>query len=199
MSPTSSGAPASSELGAATIVVGERLVTSTDTLGRAFVLTRAKLVQAKASAFARLPPKDLSILFAAYLHVFNPSWKPQGIAPPVLTEATKKLQPILQKRVNQDVGLMALEVAGSVGTQTATLGASVLAWANRTALLAVGNPNSALDAIAWMHGMAGAPTDPAARAAWLTKTRGGGERRGCSISDGYTEARARVGLSAAKG
>lgn len=182
-----------------TILVGEPLLSAPNPLGQIFVVARAlKLVQARAAAFARVPAKDLAILFAAYLHVFNPSWKPQGIAPPVLAEATKRLQPALQKRIDQDVGLMALEVAGAVGTQTTTLGASVLAWANRAALLAVGDPSAALDAVAWMQGLAEAPKEPAARAAWIAKTREAIELLGFSVSDGYTEARARVGLAAAK-
>jgi hypothetical protein len=177
------------------IIVGEKLLSAPNPLGKTFLLARAlKLVQARASAFLRIPAKDLPVMFGAYLHVFNPNWKPQGVNPQALAEAAKRLQSALPRKLDQDVGLMALEVAGSVGTHSASLGQAVLAWADRTGLLAVGDPNAALDAIAWTLGLPKAPTEPAQRAAWIAKTREVGELLGFSVSDGYTEARARAGL-----
>jgi len=182
------------------IIVGEKLLSAPNPLGKTFLLARAlKLVQARASAFLRIPAKDLPVMFGAYLHVFNPNWKPQGVNPQALAEAAKRLQSALPRKLDQDVGLMALEVAGSVGTHSASLGQAVLAWADRTGLLAVGDPNAALDAIAWTMNLPKAPTDPEQRAAWIAKTREVGELLGFSVSDGYTEARARAGLGGRPG
>jgi len=158
-------------------------------------LTRAlKLVQARASALLRIVAKDLPVLVAAWLHVFNPSWKPQGINPAALAEAARRLQAALPRKLDQDVGLMALEVAGSVGTQAAVLGPAVVSWADRTGLLAVGDLNAALEAVAWTLGLPSLPNDPEERADWIARTSQAREMMGYSVSDGYAEARARAGI-----
>jgi hypothetical protein len=77
------------------------------------------------------------------------------------------------------------------GTQ---LAAAASAWANRVALLAVGDPNAALDAIAWSNGEDGAPTDPEERAAWIARTAEARELMTFSVTDHYAEARSRLGL-----
>ncbi|WP_394849436.1 hypothetical protein LZC95_18560 [Pendulispora brunnea] len=178
------------------IILGEALLLpSTNELARTFLLMRAlKLVQARASALLRIVAKDLPVLVAAWLHVFNPSWKPQGINPTALAEAARRLQAALPRKLDQDVGLMALEVAGSVGTQAAVLGPAVVSWADRTGLLAVGDPNAALEAIAWTLGLSSVPSDPDERADWISKTPQAREIIGYSVSDGYAEARARSGM-----
>ncbi|WP_394838943.1 hypothetical protein LVJ94_18800 [Pendulispora rubella] len=178
------------------IILGEALLLpSTNELSRTFLLMRAlKLVQARASALLRIVAKDLPVLVAAWLHVFNPSWKPQGINPTALAEAARRLQAALPRKLDQDVGLMALEVAGSVGTQAAVLGPAVVSWADRTGLLAVGDPNAALEAIAWTLGLSSVPSDPDERADWISKTPQAREIIGYSVSDGYAEARARSGM-----
>ena len=178
------------------IVLGEALVSATDEAARTFLVTRAlKLVAARASALVRTPAADLGILVAAWLQLFNPTWAPQGIPGPALSEARRRLQPGLPRQLDDDVGVMALEVAGSLGTQGATLGANALAWSNRTALLAVGDPNAALQGIAWSLGLKdGAPQDPEARAAWCAGTAEIKDVLGYSVTDAYAEARARLGL-----
>jgi hypothetical protein len=76
----------------------------------------------------------------------------------------------------------------------ATLGASTLAWANRAALLAIGDPNAALDAVAWTIGKDAAPTDAKERGSWVVRTREASDLLAFSVSDAYAEARARLGL-----
>jgi hypothetical protein len=91
--------------------------------------------------------------------------------------------------------MLALEVAGSIGMRASTLGAMALAWANRAALLAIGDPNAALQAIAWSHGSAqGAPMKPDDRVAWLARTHEAKDLMTFSISDAYAEVRERLGL-----
>jgi hypothetical protein len=178
------------------VVIGEPLLSVVHEPAGAFLVTRAlKLVQAHASALVRTPPQDLAILVAAWLHTFNPQWTPQGVPAPALAEAARRVQAGLPRNLDADVGMMALEVSGTLGAQTATLGASAMAWANRAALLAVGDPNAALDGIAWSLGAKeGAPRDAEARAAWVANAAEAKDLLVFSVSDAYAELRARVHL-----
>ncbi len=179
-----------------TIVLGEQLLNAPNSLARTFLIVRAlKLVQAHASALLRVPPNDLPVLIAGWLQVFNPSWVPQGLNPQALAEAVRRIQAVLPRRNDADVGLIALEVAGSLGNQASALGPGALAWADRTGLLAVGDMSAALDGIAWVMGLPnGAPKGPAERAAWIGRTPEAKELFVYSVSDSYAEARMRAGL-----
>ncbi|HEX7664319.1 MAG TPA: hypothetical protein VF407_07415, partial [Polyangiaceae bacterium] len=135
------------------------------------------------------------VLIAGWLQVFNPSWVPQGLNPAALADAVRRVHAVLPRRQDPDVGLIALEVAGSLGNQAGALGPGALAWADRAGLLAVGDMGAALDGIAWVMGMPnGAPRGPAERAAWIGRTPEAKELVGYSVSDSYAEARMRAGL-----
>jgi tetratricopeptide (TPR) repeat protein len=180
-----------------TIVVGEALLAPSSVLARTFLLVRAlKLVQAHAAALPRVPAKDLPALIAAWLQAFNPTWQPQGIPAPQLAEIGRRLSQVMARRVDPDVGLIALEVAGSIGTLAAALGPAALTWANRTGLLAVGDPNAALDGIAWTLGQTtGAPRSPQERASWIARTPEAKEIIAYSVSEQYSDARTRAGAA----
>jgi tetratricopeptide (TPR) repeat protein len=186
--------PASSE--PPTIVLGEALLTIGDPMARAFMIVRAvKLIATRASALVRTPSADLNVLVSAWLQAFNPNWTPQGVNPAALAAASKRVAPAMPKKLPPELGMLALEVAGSLGMRASTLGAMALAWANRAALLAIGDPNAALQAIAWSHGARdGAPTDPEERVTWLARTHEAKDLMTFSISDAYAEARERLGL-----
>lgn len=176
-----------------TILVGEALPGNDRASG--FVVLRAlKLVRAKASAFGRTPPAELAVLVSAWLKCFNPSWQPQGINAAALNAAGGRVQAALPRNMDPDVGIIALEVAGALGTQAATLGPNVLLWGDRTALLAVGDPGAGLDAIARATGQAGAPQDPAERATWIARTPEARDLVAFGVSDAFAEARARLGM-----
>lgn len=178
------------------IVLGEQLMNAPNPLARTFLIARAlKLVQAHASALLRVPPNDLPVLIAAWLQVFNPSWVPQGLNPAAVADAVRRIQAVLPRRNDPDAGLIALEVAGSLGNQAGLLGPAALAWADRTGLLAVGDMGAALDGMSWVMGMPnGAPKGPAERAAWIGRTPEAKELVIYSVSDSYAEARMRAGL-----
>jgi tetratricopeptide (TPR) repeat protein len=185
-----------------TIVVGESL--SADERVGAFLALRAlKLVRAKASALGRTVPGELGVLVSAWLKAFNPTWQPQGINAAALAAALGRIQATLPRNVPPDIGVAALEVAGAIGTRQATLGPAALAWANRVAFLALGDPNAALDAIASAGapgavGVAGpskaAPRDPKERAAWVARTPEARDLVAFAVTDAFAEARARLGL-----
>jgi hypothetical protein len=154
-----------------------------------------KLVQARASALVRTPAADMAVLLAAWLHVFNPQWRPEGFNANALNEAAKRLHAGLPRQLPPDVGVIALDVAGSVGTHGGAVGAATIAWANRMALLAVGDPGAAFDAIAWSLGLKdGAPHGALDRGAWATRTPEIKDIIAFSVSDPYVEARSRLGL-----
>ena len=179
------------------VVIGEPLLAVIAEPAAGFLLTRAlKLVQAHASALVRTPPADLAVLVAAWLQAHNPSWTPQGVAPAALADAKRRLQAGLPRQINSDLGTIALEVAGTLAPHLATLGASTITWADRVALLAVGDPSAALDGVAWSLGMNdGAPKDPERRAAWVQSTAEVRDLLVFAVGDGFAEARARAGIS----
>ncbi len=177
-----------------TILLGEALL-GNERLAPFLVMRAVKLVCARASAFGRTPPAELAVLVSAWLKCFNPGWQPQGINPAALSAAGARVQSALPRTLAPDVGVIALEVAGGLGTMAATLGPNALCWANRTALLALGDPNTALDAIAAAAGQAGgAPQDPAARATWIARTPEARDLVAFGVTDAFAEARARLGL-----
>ena len=178
------------------LVIGEGLLATDRVAARQFLIVRAlKLVQARASALARLPSADLAVLIGAWLQIFNPTWKPQGINANALAEMGRRVQAALPRNLDADIGMMALEVSGSLGTSGGTYGATAVAWANRAALLVVGDPNAALDAIALSQGSArGAPSDPKERATWIGRTAEAKDIIAFSVSDAYGELRAKLGI-----
>ena len=175
----------------ATLVVGESLLAVVGEPAGTFLVIRAlKLMQAHASALVRTPPADLAMLIAAWLQIFNPQWGPQG---GTLADAKRRLAPGLPRELDPDLATIALEVASALGGQVTTLGTSTMAWANRVALLAIGDPNAALDAVAWSLGvLEGAPRNADARATWIGRTFEAKDLLVFSVSDAYAELRARL-------
>jgi tetratricopeptide (TPR) repeat protein len=185
-----------------TIVLGESLVND-ERVGAFLALRALKLVRVKAAALGRTVPGELGVLVSAWLKCFNPSWSPQGINPASMTAALGRIQAAMPRNLPPDVGVIALEVAAGIGTRQATLGPAALAWANRVALLALGDPNAALDAIASAGapgaiGVVGpaksAPKDPKERAAWVARTPEARDLVAFGVTDAFAETRARLGL-----
>ena len=178
-----------------TIVLGEALVSSPRESARAFLIARAlKIVGSKASAIARAKGSDLEVLIPAWVQAFNPAWAPEGGDLARIAEVSRRIAAALPRKLGDDVGVMALDVAGSLGAELHTIGASTFAWANRAALLALGDPNAALDAIAFSEGSDGAPVDPEQRAAWIGGDSEAKDIVAFSVSDTYADLRARLGI-----
>jgi tetratricopeptide (TPR) repeat protein len=180
-----------------TIIVGEGLVASDKVDAQRFLIARAlKLVQARASALVRLPTGDLAVLIGAWLQVFNPTWKPQGVNPAALADRGKRIQAALPKNLGPDIAMMAMEIAGTLGTSAAMFGTATMQWGNRAALLAVGDPSAALDAIAMSQGQArGAPRDAKERATWIGRAPEAKDIIQFSVNDAYGELRSRTGAT----
>jgi tetratricopeptide (TPR) repeat protein len=181
------------------LLMGETLV-GDERLGTFLGLRALKLVRIKASALGRTPPGELGVLVSAWLKALAPSWNAQGINAGALNAALAKMQGAVPRSVPADVGALALEIASTIGTRQATLGPAAIAWANRAALLALGDPQRALDAIAAsapVIGTAtarGVPADPKDRAAWIGRTPEARDLIAFGVTEAFVEARTRLGL-----
>lgn len=186
--------PASSH--PATIVLGQPLVASENAAVRTFLIHRAlKVIQTNASAFSRTAPIDLWPLLAAYLKALNSAFAPQGVDPAKLAEASGKIAKAMTGAIDAQVRNLATEVIGSIGNRASTLNTAINGWGARAGLLAVGDPNVALTGIAWAGGHTNQP--PAAgkdRLTWIGRNAEARELIVFSVSDGYSDARARLGL-----
>ena len=134
------------------------------------------------------------MLVSALFTAFNPSFVPQGVDSRRVAEFARRLSPALPRNLDPTVGVIALEAAGTLGTRANELAAGAHAWANRVALLAVGDPGAALDAIAWARGEDAAPTGSEERAAWVARNAEARDLMTFSVTDAYSEARTRLGL-----
>jgi len=177
------------------LLVGEGLMNVPNERARAFVVTRAmKMILSRSSSVLRGQPADVAVLVSALFTAFNPSFQPQGVDPKRVSEMSRRLVPALPRNLDPTVGVIALEAAGTLGNQSAMLGAAAQGWANRVALLAIGDPNGALDAIAWSKGEEAAPRGSEERAAWIARNAEARELMTFSVTDAYSEARSRLGL-----
>jgi tetratricopeptide (TPR) repeat protein len=178
-----------------TLIVGEGLAKVTNERTRAFVLARAlKMIVARSSTLLRAPASDVEWLVAGLFNAYNPTYVPQGMDPKRVAGISARIAPGLSRNLDPTVGVIALEAAGMVGAQWPDLAHAVHSWASRAALLAVGDPNAALDGIAWGLDEDGAPTDSEERAAWIARSREARDLMTFSVTDAYAEARAQVGL-----
>jgi len=181
------------------VLLGEALVAD-ERLGTFLALRALKLVRIKAAALGRTPPGELGVLVSAWLKSLAPSWQAQGINAGALSAAIARMQSAIPRSVPADVGALALEIAGTIGTRQATLGPAAIAWANRTALLALGDPHRALDAIAASTSTTGpnatrtVPADPKDRVAWIGRTPEARDLIAFGVTEAFVEARTRLGL-----
>lgn len=179
-----------------TLLVGEALAKVKNERARMFVVVRAmKMILARASALLRgASPQDIGLLVGGLFCAFNPSYAPQGIDAKRVSEVARRIGPAIPRNIDPTVGVIALEAAGMVGTQWNALAPAAAAWANRVALLAVGDPNAALDALAWGHNEDAAPTGSEERAAWIARHADARDLMTFSVTDAYAEARIRLGV-----
>jgi hypothetical protein len=177
------------------IVFGQSLLDHADDAGRFFLLMRAlKILQGGASALARTPPIELPAVVSAFLSLLATNWTPQGVDARKLADAQGKLRQAMRARLDDDVPVLALEVIGGLGNRVSQLGTAIHQWGNRTGLLAVGSPNAALRGLALTAGqLAGPPSGPE-RVKWVIRNPEARDLAVFSVSEGYAEARARLGV-----
>jgi hypothetical protein len=179
------------------LLVGTELLGDVDPAARAFVLFRAlKLVVARSSALVRAQAQGVASMLAGLFVALNPHYVPEGIAKAAWLDASQRIAPSLPRQADPTVAVLALEAAGTLGPNLSNVGPSVLAWADRAALLALADLNAAFDAIAWSVGEPQAPREPEARAAWVARTSEARELVVYAVGEEWLEARRRLGLGA---
>jgi tetratricopeptide (TPR) repeat protein len=176
------------------IVYGNALIERGDDASRYFLLVRAlKLIQARAATVARTVPTDLGPVVSGYLSALA-DYNPEGVDPKRLADAQKRVKAAIPKPYQGDVPMLALEVVGSLGSRASQLATALNQWASRTALLAVGNPLTAVRALALASG-AEPPSEGPERLRWLARHAEVRDLAIFSVSDGYAELRRRTGAA----
>ncbi|HVU04922.1 MAG TPA: hypothetical protein VHE30_24395 [Polyangiaceae bacterium] len=179
------------------LVMGQALLDSSDDAARYFSLFRAlKILQTEAAAFTRIPPIELLPATSALLAAVAPGYQPQGVDAGKLADAKRRIAAGMPARVDDDAATLALEVGGSIGNRASQLGQAVGQWGSRAALLAVGSPAIAFRGVALVAGLTdGPPADPAERLKWVVRQAEAKDLAVFAVSDGYAEARKRLGLA----
>jgi cellulose synthase operon protein C len=179
------------------IVLGQSLVASPREDVRTFLIHRAlKILQANAAALSRTAPIDLWPLVAAYLKAWSPGWSPQGVDAGKLNDFNGRVARALSKPADPQVGVLAADVIGSIGNRASTLNTVVNGWGNRAGLVALGDLNVAVTAIAWAGGHTNAPPPTGKeRMTWIGRNAEARELIVFSVSDGYADTRVRLGLA----
>ena len=89
--------------------------------------------------------------------------------------------------------MLALEVVGSLGSRASQLATALNQWANRTALLAVGSPLTALRALA-LASNAELPAEGADRLRWIGRHAEARDLAIFSVSEAYGDVRKKLGV-----
>jgi hypothetical protein len=181
-----------------TLCFGLSLVSENDEMSRDFLIHRAiKVLQTHTAALSRTAPIDLWPLLAAYLKIHSPSFNPTGVDAAKLSAFLRAMSEIAPKKLNPQVNLLASEVIGTIGNRASSLNTAASAWGSRAALLALGDPNLAMEAIALAHGASsGPPSSGIERVRWIGRQPEARDLIVFSVSDGYAHARAQLGLEA---
>jgi len=176
-----------------TLILGEALA-SDERVGPFLVVRALKLVRSHASALVRIPPADLAVLVAAWLRCFNPAWRPKWVAAATLDAAQGRVRAALPRNLDPNLAVLALETGASMEAGALPLGTLALEWADRAALLALGDPCMALEALA---AVAPQQVDPqGGRAAWIARTPEALSLASFAVSDPFMQARGRLRLDA---
>jgi tetratricopeptide (TPR) repeat protein len=163
-------------------------------LGEFLIHRAVKLLQTRTAVFARTAPIDLWPMLAAYLKVHDPGIALLGADPGKVEDYYQRMHALGGRAVDPQLKLVASEVAQSIGNRAANLHASACSWGSRTALLAMGDPYLALDAIAVANNQS-MPLSTAERLRWITRQAEARDLVAFSISDAYASLRARLGLA----
>ena len=176
------------------LVVGQKLLESKFDPRRDFLLVRAmKILQTNTACLARAAPVDLWPLLAAYLGLFLTNWQPAGVDSKRLDETKRRMQTALADAYTHDMAALAQDVVLALGNRASQLGDAVNEWGSRTALLALGDPASALDALALETGSSPLPKDNALeRVKWVNRHPEARNMTIFSVSDGFLQLRSQL-------
>lgn len=161
---------------------------------RDFLVLRAlKVIAVQGTAFFGTAPLELGTLLAAYLGLFLPDTPLPWGEPARVAELRAKLTAAQTEPIEASQISLAADVAQTIGNQVSQLGVAVSQWGSRTALLALGDPASALRAL---H-LASQDPEPwpepgAPRLRWVVRHAEARDLMVFSSSEPYLEARQRA-------
>ena len=131
------------------LVVGGKLLETKQQNLQDFLLIRAmKTLQTHTACLARAAAVDLWPLLAAYLGVFLPDWQPAGVDARRLEDTKQTVRNALGSAFAHDTSALAQDVVVALGNRASQVGEAVNEWGSRTALMALGDPANALEALA---------------------------------------------------
>ncbi len=176
------------------LVIGQQLLELKSESTRDFLLIRAmKILQTHTACLARAAPVDLWPLLAAYLGQFLPNWQPAGVDNRRLEDAKLSMRSVLADGYTHDMAALAQDVVVALGNRASQLGEAVNEWGSRAALLALGSPSSALDALLLATATGPVPKEAALeRVKWVNRHA---EARNLAIffvSDGFMQLRGQL-------
>jgi hypothetical protein len=105
-----------------------------------------------------------------------------------------RLEPFLPTEISPNLGMMALEAASALPSLRGRVQSLANAWLHRTALLGIGDPANALEAISWGHGLDTLSADADARGTFVADHDDARDLVIFTVSDNYLEARKKLQL-----
>jgi len=176
------------------LVMGQRLVDATNEAAREFLIIRAlKALQTQTACLTRVAAVDLWPLLAAYLGAFLLDWQPAGIDLKRFEEAKQSIQSALGSSVIQDMSTLAHDVVLALGNRSSQVGEAANEWGSRTAMLALGNPADALDALALTASVPPLPKDnPNERVKWVNRHAEARNLMIYAVSDAFLQLRSQL-------
>jgi hypothetical protein len=180
------------------LIFGTSLLNHDDRRVRDFALLRAlKLAQSNASALAHMPSTELWAAVAGFLACFAPAWPAQGADAQRLVVHRNKIRPHVTATLGPELSALAPAVTSNAVPRAAQIGDALWRWASRVALLGIGDVSAAVEAIyRATHRDRPLPKDAESWTRWIATCEQARDLVGYSISEAYTEARRRAGLSA---
>ena len=159
-----------------------------------FSLMRAlKVVQAHMTGLARAAAVDLGPLIAAYLSSYLPDWQPTGVDAKKVEDYRRQLVLQIPQGHDNIMSPLAQDVVVALGNRASQLGEAVCAWGSRTALLALGNPAIALEAMTFAVGSGPLQsTDVAERIKWIARHAEARNVIVFAVSDAYLRLRTQL-------
>jgi tetratricopeptide (TPR) repeat protein len=131
-----------------TLVVGAELIEHTDPRERRFLFARAcEIAKAGLSVTLRSPPAQLALALAGLVHAYDPNYLPEGVDPAQLEDIGQRVVKALPRRAREEMGPLAVEMAGRPGFDPRTIGLAAGDLGSRVALLATGDLIAALSAL----------------------------------------------------
>lgn len=160
---------------------------------RTFLIARSlKLLMSHTAALSRIAAIELPPILLGLLATFDDQIQFAGVEPSKVAAVRARIQPHVTA-LSPDLPRLAASVAETLRDRANQLSTLTYQWANRSALLAYGDLNAALQAIALSSGQhAFGDLDREARVRFLMRHNEARDLVVFSLSDDYTLARARL-------